>query len=244
MRQPLVAITASTRLQDGAERVRLNLAYIRAAEAAGMVPVVLPPLEDAGAAGAALAPMAGLLLSGGEDVNPLRYGVEPHPRTYTPHDVRDAWEIALLHEARERRLPTLAICRGIQVANVALGGTLVQDLASEWDGPLAHDGAVRDRRTHDVQVVPTSRLASLLGTTTLCTNSLHHQALARVAPGLRVTARASDGVIEGVEWDGDDWWMVGVQWHPEELTRTSDGWDRALFAAFADACTLADAQRI
>lgn len=244
MRQPLVAITASTRLQGGAERVRLNLAYIRAAESAGMVPVVLPPLEDAGAAGAALAPMSGLLLSGGEDVNPRHYGAESHPRTHTPHDVRDRWEIALLREARERHLPTLAICRGIQVANVALGGTLVQDLASEWDGPLTHDGEVRDRRTHEVRVESSSRLASLLGTTALCTNSLHHQALERVAPGLRVTARAPDGVIEGVEWDGDDWWMVGVQWHPEELTGTAEGWDRALFAAFAGACALTDAQRV
>jgi putative glutamine amidotransferase len=201
-----------------------------------MIPVVVPPLEDTSAARAVLAPMSGLILSGGEDVNPARYGEAPHPRTSPPHDARDAWEIALLREARGRRIPTLAICRGVQVANVALGGTLVQDLPSQWTDALAHDGEARDRRTHEVRVEPSSRLAALLGTTALCTNSLHHQSLATVAPGLRVTAVAPDGVVEGVEWDRDAWWMVGVQWHPEELTGTTERWDRNLFAAFAGAC--------
>jgi putative glutamine amidotransferase len=236
MQEPLVAITATTRVQEGAERVRLNVAYVRAAASAGVIPVVVPPLEDPKAAGPVLASISGLILSGGEDVNPDRYGEAPHPRAYVPHDARDAWEMALLRVARERRLPTLAICRGIQVANVALGGTLVQDLPSQWRDAIAHDGEARDRRTHEVRVEPSSRLASLLGTTALCTNSLHHQALATVAPGLRISATAPDGVIEGVEWDGDDWWMIGVQWHPEELTRTAESWDRRLFAAFAGAC--------
>jgi putative glutamine amidotransferase len=119
---------------------------------------------------------------------------------------------------------------------VALGGTLVQDLPSERPAALAHDGRwKRSDRVHGLRVAAGSRLAAALGATEAATNSLHHQAIARVAEGLVAVAHAPDGVVEAVEWDGDDWWMAGVQWHPEELTETTEEWDRALFAAFAAA---------
>ena len=133
------------------------------------------------------------------------------------------------------RLPTLAICRGIQILNVALGGTLVQDIPSEWTNPIVHDGEwPRTARVHEVDVTPGSRLARALGTERPVVNSMHHQAVRTVASSLATVARAPDGIVEGVEWPTDDWWMVGVQWHPEELTASPEPWDRSLLSAFAD----------
>jgi putative glutamine amidotransferase len=234
-RSPLVAVTATTEVIRGAPRVRVNLAYTESLVAVGLVPLVVPPLTASGA-GAILAGVAGLVVTGGEDVAPARYGQEAHP-TVEPHEDRDESEIALLLEARRRRLPTLAICRGLQVVNVALGGTLVQDIPSQLTHAIAHDpDDRRDARVHEVRIEPDSRLARALGTDRLMTNSFHHQSLAQVPSELCVTARtAEDGVIEGAESADPSWWMLGVQWHPEELTQTAEPWDRNLFAAFAAA---------
>lgn len=232
---PLVAVTATTEIIRGAPRVRVNVAYTEALAAAGLVPLVVPPLS-ADAAAAILAGVAGLVVTGGEDVAPSRYGEEAHP-TVEAHEGRDESEIALILEAYRRRLPTLAICRGIQVANVAFGGTLVQDIPSQLPKAITHDpGDDRYSRVHDVRVDASSRLAEALGTDHLRTNSFHHQALARVPAELCVTARSvDDGVVEGAESADPSWWMLAVQWHPEELTRTPEPWDRNLFAAFARA---------
>ena len=149
---PAIAVTATTEMIRGVLRVRANASYTDAVRSAGMRPYVLPVLgpEDADAM---LDGMDGLLLTGGEDVDPAHYGVRPHPALGDVHETRDAFELALVRAARARALPTLAICRGIQVANVALGGTLVQDLASEWPAALAHDSkASRDSRVHEVRV--------------------------------------------------------------------------------------------
>lgn len=234
MTTPLVALTSTTKLIGGLMRVRLNEAYVQAARAAGLAPLVLPPMDPT-----ELAPIMdaidGIILTGGEDLDPAEYGAVPSPATHEPHRPRDKCELALAHFARERGLPTLAICRGIQVVNVALGGTLVQDISSECPSDIDHDqSAAREARLHAVAIEPDSKLAAAVGATAISVNSSHHQALARVASGLRVTARAPDGIIEGVEWNGDDWWMLGVQWHPEELVRDASGWDRGLFSAFAE----------
>ena len=235
-RPPVVAVTATEKERDEAPRVWLNAAYVRAVEDAGMVPLVVPPLAHPEHAVALLDAADGLLLTGGEDVDPAHYGAAMHPRGGAPLHARDATELALARAARDRRLPTLAICRGIQLLNVALGGTLVQDLPTERPGGVDHDpGAGRASRSHALLVEPRSRLAAALGATELAVNSFHHQAVDGVAPSLVVTARAPDGVIEGVETAaGDDWWALGVQWHPEELTRSAEGWDSGLFRAFAE----------
>ena len=217
-------------------RVRGNASYTDALHSAGLRPYILPVLAAADA-DAMLDGMQGLVLTGGEDVGPEHYGGIPHAALGDVHAGRDAFELALVLAARARRLPTLAICRGIQVANVALRGTLVQDIPSEWTGAIAHDaGGARDERVHDVSVHGASILADALGAASLTVNSFHHQSIAAVAPGLTAVAHAPDGIIEGAEWTGDPWWMLGVQWHPEELTGTSESWDRNLFRAFASAC--------
>jgi putative glutamine amidotransferase len=232
---PLVGLTATTAAAEGIVRVRTNAAYVRALETAGLVPIVLAPLDPAHG-DRALDAVSGLVLSGGEDVAPRRYGEVPHPALGAVNDARDVWELSLLAAARSRGIPTLAICRGIQVLNVALGGSLVQDIPSQCPSALPHaPSAGRSSRVHEVHVAPGTRLADAVDAHRLTVNSAHHQAIGRVAHGLRVSARAPDGIIEGAEWDGDDWWAVGVQWHPEELVETREGWDRGLFAAFAEA---------
>jgi putative glutamine amidotransferase len=230
-----VAVTATLDGSGSTPRVRINAAYLHALEAAGLLPLVVGPLVHPQQAGDVLEGLDGLVLTGGEDVSPGFYGAVPHPALGSVNEARDRTELALLQAARQRRLPVLAICRGVQLANVALGGTLIQDIASERPGSLAHQRETeRDARVHDVHITAGSALAEALGDACARVNSFHHQALDRVAPELRVTATAPDGIIEGVESAGD-WWFLGVQWHPEELTRTVENWDRGLFAAFARA---------
>ena len=234
MHQPAIALTATTEIIRDLLRTRLNAAYSDAARAAGLRPFILPVLQPADA-DAMLDGMDGLILTGGEDVDPRRYDASPHPALGEVHAGRDDFELAVVRAARARRLPTFAICRGVQIVNVALGGTLVQDLPSEWPGAMAHEsGRGRGDRTHIVRITPGSKLARACGATELTVNSSHHQAVGRVASGLLASALAPDGVVEGLEWSGDDWWMLGVQWHPEELVQAAEPWDRALFGAFAD----------
>jgi putative glutamine amidotransferase len=232
MTAPVVALTATTKEIDGIRRVRLNEAYVHALREAGLTPVVIPPLPP-NELEPVISVVRGVVLTGGEDVDPTEYGATSNGSN-PAHRERDQFELALVKLAHERNLPTLAICRGIQVVNVALGGTLVQDIPTEHPSTINHDQSdERALRVHDVYVEAGSKLAAALGATKIVVNSSHHQAIANVAEGLEVTGRSPDGVIEGVEWQGDFWWMLGVQWHPEELIRDAEDWDRALFRAFA-----------
>lgn len=232
---PFVIVTATTEVIRDRSRVRLNEAYTDALVAAGLVPVILPPM-DAHVAVASLRDVAGLVLTGGEDVEPALFGQRPHPKTGAPHRQRDAYEIALARAAFERRVPTLAICRGAQVMNVALGGSLVQDIPDELPSAIDHEAAgKRAERVHRVVVEPGTRLLRVIGERDIRTNSSHHQSIARVATDLKVSAVSEDGIVEGVEARDPAWWMLAVQWHPEELTKTDEDWDRRLFVGFADA---------
>lgn len=198
--------------------------------------MITPPLQDQSGADSLVASVAGLVFTGGEDVGPAQYGALPHPRLGRVSDERDSWELALIKSAARARKPVLAICRGIQVLNVALGGTLIQDLPSERPGPINHDpDRPRTLRSHDVEVREHSRTAGALGAARLSVNSVHHQAIDRIADGLMMVGTAPDGTIEAVEAVSDsDWWCVGVQWHPEDLADSPELWERSLFAAFAD----------
>ncbi|HEY0969949.1 MAG TPA: gamma-glutamyl-gamma-aminobutyrate hydrolase family protein [Gemmatimonadales bacterium] len=232
----MIAVTCGHVISGDVPRARTNVAYLSAVLAAGGIPVIVPPFgepDTARAAAAVLARVDGLLLTGGSDIDPALYGAARHPATGDPDAARDATEIALVHAARERRLPLLAICRGAQILNVAYGGTLVQDIPSECVDPLSHGRSdARAARCHQVAVVPESRLATTLGATALAVNSTHHQSAAAPGRGLRIVATAPDGVVEGLEPDDADWWALAVQWHPEELMGTEEPWDRALVGAF------------
>jgi putative glutamine amidotransferase len=231
----IVAISATASVWQGADRMRLSANYIRSAEGAGLVPIGVPPLSDPSQAADIVRISGGLLLTGGEDVDPSLYGEGPHATVTGTNPLRDATELALLAAAREQRLPVLAICRGIQLLNVAMGGTLVQDLPSQRPSAIRHDQPHdREARTHDVAIVPGSKLAAATRDTAIAVNSYHHQAVDRLADGLRLTATAPDGVIEGAEADDPDWWVLAVQWHPEDLTNDTRAWDRGIFRAFAE----------
>jgi putative glutamine amidotransferase len=229
-----VAVTAGIRPDGDTSRVRLTAAYVTALENAGLIPLIVPPLSSEKAAASVLDSVSGLVLTGGEDVDPARYGEDRHEKVRSVNPARDATEAALILAARDRSMPVLAICRGVQILNVALGGTLVQDIPSQVETSIDHDeNGPRDATSHDITVEPGSLIARAIGTEHRTVNSFHHQSVKDVAAGMRITARASDGVIEGIESTDRDWWAMGVQWHPEEMTTSSEPWDRGLFRAFA-----------
>ena len=179
----------------------------------------------------------GLLLAGGDDIDPAYYDEKTLPECGLITPIRDIWEMPLCQEALHRHLPLLGICRGFQVLNVALGGSLVQDLPSQRpDSPICHQQTQPPEvATHPVRVDAQSRFARIIGAESLMTNSHHHQAVKQLAPGLMATAWAQDGIIEGVE-KIDEPFCVAVQWHPERLWSQPDGLPhRALFAALVDA---------
>lgn len=221
---------------DALPSVRLRATYLAALENAGLVPLVTPPLHDDSYTDSLVRRVDGLVLTGGEDINPARYGAARHPKLGAVSDERDSWELALVRSAARAGLPTLAICRGIQVLNVALGGTLVQDLPSDHASDINHDPDLpRSNRSHAVEIDSDSRTARGVGVTHLRVNSVHHQAIERPGTSLRVVATAPDGTIEAVESAPDSgWWCVGVQWHPEDLVDSGEPWERSLFAAFAE----------
>ena len=201
----------------------IPLAYVDAVEQAGGRAVVIPPTEDG--VEETLAVLDGVVFSGGADVDPSRYGAEPHPETDTPQARRDAGEMALLEAALDRDMPVLAICRGVQLLNVARGGDLVQHLPEEI-GNDDHKQVPGEFAMHPVEVKQGTRLASIVGERSDVT-SHHHQGLGRVGEGLVETAWATDGTLEAVE-DPDKRFTVGVQWHPEA------GEDAALFEALVE----------
>ena len=236
MSRPRIAIAGVTRRRGDLEITGVNANYVRSVIAAGGLPVIITPELDPVCAVELFGECDALLLTGGEDVDPVRYGATPHPKLGDTSADRDSNEIALIADARARDLPILGICRGIQILNVACGGTLVQDLASERPSDVmhAHTGA-RDLRSHAIAVQPGTRLAAILGAEHFDANSLHHQAVDVLGSGLVPTAHAPDGVIEAVESGNAKEWLVAVQWHPEELALQPDAADLKLFTALISA---------
>ena len=212
--------------------------YVAALEQAGAVVREIRPHADPVAG--TLAACDGLLLTGGVDVDPAAYGDPTRHPTVEIDAVRDAYELALAREALARDLPVLAICRGVQVLNVAAGGTLVQDIPSASGTTVAHSiTEPKNAVAHDVHVVSGTRLASLLAPRLsagdrLAVNSRHHQAVKQTAPGFIVSATAPDGIIEAIERPTAPF-CIGVQWHPENFWRTGEF--RGLFEGFVGAAT-------
>jgi putative glutamine amidotransferase len=251
---PLRPVFKGMTLQYLEERMVLSL------RRAGAVPLGLPDLKDEAGAQAVLARVDGLVLAGGADLSPHSYGEEPLRPEWSGDAVRDAYEMRLVAAARERGLPILGVCRGIQLLNVALGGRLYQDIVTQRADALVHrDWHEYDALGHELRVDPSSFVGRTYGgATSLHVNSVHHQGLRELAAPLRATAWAPDGIIEAVEMAEGDEWIVGIQWHPEWLEpspaapgATSDpctassgrASGAALFEAFAAVCR-ARAERV
>jgi putative glutamine amidotransferase len=197
--------------------------YVDAIARAGGRPLIVPPLDEG--VDETLDALDGLLLSGGEDLDPVHYGAERHPETKGVHEARDRAELALLRAALERDMPVLAVCRGSQVLNVALGGDLVQHLP-EVVGHDEHRHTPGTFADHDIRIAPDSRLGDLLGEHAPV-KSHHHQGFGRIAASLEEVAWAEDGIIEGLE-HREKRFALGVLWHPEE------GEDFALFRGLVE----------
>jgi len=216
--RPLIAITASyLKSKDGAGyRTSLNAEYHDCVTRAGGIPILLPPLPD-GDIPNTLSRVDGLILSGGGDIDPARYGQPLHEKTKLLDPRREEADLCFARTATEMDLPILAICLGAQVVNVACGGSLIQDIPREVGSPTEHRTTGGQKAFHEVTVEPETKLRSILGVPNLETNSSHHQAIETVGEGLRVCARSSeDGIIEGVE-AVEKRFVIAVQWHPERL---------------------------
>lgn len=215
--------------------------YVHVLAAAGGVPWVIPLLEgDESTLRAIYERLDGLFLPGGVDVDPAAYGEARGPHCGPIDPARDWAELQLVRWALDDAKPVLAVCRGAQLLNVAVGGTLYQDVSAQHPGAIKHDhfpsgGRRRDELTHTVQIAAGSRLARLLGAEVLPVNSMHHQGIARLASGLVAVATAPDGLIEGVE-TANGHFVLGVQWHPEDLV-DADPRMRQLFAEFVASAT-------
>ncbi len=221
--KPVIGITASPLRDDqgagSTERVAVPRNYVDAVIAAGGVPFILPAQDDHNVA--ILGIVDGLLFTGGADIRPEKYGdSEVHPQTYGVDDLRDRFELKLLNDAVEQEIPFFCVCRGIQIMNVALGGTLIQDIPDQYSPELQHRqqkaGIAASEPSHTVEVVSGSMLEEIYGSTTIETNSFHHQAVKDVAPGLKIEARSPDGLIEAVSLPNHPF-ALGVQWHPEMM---------------------------
>ncbi|WP_424878060.1 gamma-glutamyl-gamma-aminobutyrate hydrolase family protein [Streptomyces sp. SLBN-8D4] len=239
--RPLIAVTAGRDLPGSPSVLRLAENYVRVLTASGAIPVVIVPGIDTAAVRYVMERVDGLLLPGGigaPDPHPRHYGEAPLPETVIDKDL-DALEIAAIDRAVHLGMPVLGVCRGCQILNVALGGSLVQRLEP---GDVSHlPGLPLESEAHELRLEEGSRLAGLSGARLLRVNSLHHQAIARPAPALRVVGRAEDGVVEAVESTAPDRWIIGVQYHPEELTGRPA--HRRLFEDFVMSCAQYAADR-
>jgi putative glutamine amidotransferase len=250
VRRPLIGISTSEVLRPDEHRTvpqgepsRQELAlghrYLEAVRAAGGMPVILTPVDDT-AIDPLLERLDGIVLSGGPDLDPSAYGAEPHPDLGPTEPDLDLFELALARRAVAQGVPVLAICRGAQTLNVALGGTLHQHVPDISDVPHRQTEP-GDRTTHEVELDPESRLAKLVGHTRLAVNSYHHQAPDAIGSPLRVAGRADDGIVEALEGPGPEF-LFGVQWHAETLTGRPE--HLALFEGLVEAASDPGASRL
>lgn len=230
MSRPVIGVSCSTLVlpgMRGVPRFAIVHGYVDAILTAGGLPMMFPNVEPETVEGY-LDHVDGVVLSGGLDVDPVHYDEEPHPKLGQVDVGRDAFELVLARAVLARQMPLLAICRGVQVLNVAMGGSLIQDIPSQVEASLRHDQDTlqQDALAHSVDVAANTWLGRLCGARRVRVNSYHHQALGRVAEGFVVSGRSPDGVIEAVEHPGLPF-CIGVQWHPERTP--SDPLTRGLF---------------
>ncbi len=240
--RPVIGVTTQTleEIPDQLPRCWImSQRYVKTLTASGAVPWIVPLIDDEKTLRAIYDRLDGIFLPGGVDIDPKSYQEDPTNGCGRVDPDRDRTEIMLVNWAMKDRKPILAVCRGAQLLSVAAGGTLYQDLASEYPDAIKHDyfpkAGVHARQdlVHPVEVVPNTRLSRVLGTKTIRVNSMHHQGIKRLAPNLIANAYAPDGLIEGVE-SADDDFVLGVQWHPEDLA-DSEPMMRRLFDEFIEA---------
>jgi putative glutamine amidotransferase len=240
--RPVIGITTMPRcVESSSGQIESHVSphtYSDGVLRAGGIPVLLAQVPDRDVP-SLVGRLDGLVLSGGGDIEAHRYRATTHETMRRTNFDRDEFELALVHEAKDRRLPVLAICRGLQLVNVALGGTLIQDIPTEV-GSMDHTvigHAVYDGH-QPVTIDGDSRISRAVGATELMVNSIHHQAVKELAPGFRAVAWAGDGVIEGIEHDDPEWPFLAVQWHPEYLGHNDDAASHALFNALVEAARI------
>ena len=232
--RPLIGVTVYHYLRNNLPGLFVGQDYTEGIYEAGGLPMALPLTASQEAVDDMAAQLDGLLLTGGEDIAPQMFGEEPRLGLGEVSPVRDRMEQLLLERMLQLDKPVFAICRGLQVLNAAMGGTLYQDLLREWDSDMQHaQNAPRNHLAHIVDIVPGTLLQRVCGERELATNTFHHQAARDVAPGYVVSARSRDGLIEALE-DPARAFVLAVQWHPENLWRENPA-HRRLFTAFVDA---------
>jgi putative glutamine amidotransferase len=237
-KKPIIGIitnyyTVESGVFVGLDRMYVSRDYIESIVRAGAIPLLLPILSNTEALRLQIEAVDALVLAGGQDVQPQRYNEEPSPFLETICPERDAYEIAALNFALAQQKPVFGICRGMQLINVAFGGSLYQDIAQQCPDRLQHSQkAIREEASHTVTLESDSWLSSIMKKETLPTNSFHHQAIKELAAGFRVSARAQDGIIEAIE-KRDQGFIVGVQWHPEMMSETHLDM-QTLFTAFCN----------
>ena len=221
------------RIESPTDRFYLSRHYSEAVEAAGGIPlhISLIPTEDYVAS--VVEALDGVLLPGSDsDVDPQRYGHQPHPKLGTVQPIKDETDLLVIAAAERKRIPLLAICFGMQILNVARGGTLIQDIESQVPGAIKHEqGVPRDRRSHQVKLLSGSILETLAASEQQSVNSHHHQAIEVIGRDLVATAWSSDGLVEAVEDPRSDVFVMAVQWHPE-LGWQDDKFSQRIFGRF------------
>jgi len=230
---PRIGITM--RIEHVTDRFYLSRHYSEAVEAAGGAPVHISLIPNAGYIDSLVDGLDGILLPGSDsDVDPLRYGQEPHPELGSVHAIKDETDLLVIDAAERKRIPLFAICFGMQVLNVSRGGTLIQDIRSQIPQAIKHEqGVPRERHSHRVRLLENSKLANIAGTLDTLVNSHHHQAIESMGAHLVATAWTTDGVIEALEDPRPDRSVMAVQWHPE-LGWEDDVLSQQLFKSFVN----------
>lgn len=231
--KPLIGITTAYEKRTRRDYECLSYNYIKAVQLAGGLPILIPTLLNE-EMDRYLDLIDGLILSGGEDIDPAFYGAEPISQLGELCPQRDPFELKLFGKALERKMPVLGICRGFQVINVALGGTLYQDIKVQQGSELNHLNLTHpvDTLQHEVVLTRDSKLYQIMRSDKLMVNSLHHQAIHKVGENLKVVGLSTDDIIEALEYKGEHF-VVGVQWHPEDLV-AKDGYFLELFETFIE----------
>ena len=221
-RSPIIGINLDTSGSEENPRFVLSSDYVDAISAAGGIPLLLPSVQDAEALKRQVALCDGFVFTGGKDIDPAKYGETPHESGNPLHSRREEYDFALVQEVINRRKPFLAVCLGCQEVNVAMGGTLVQDIPSETSTTIDHkQKAERYELTHSIAITSPSKLANLLKETSISVNSFHHQSCEKPGKNIRFVAQAPDGIVESYELENYPFGLA-VQWHPEALTSYSE----------------------